>query len=234
MTQNRRERQHEATREEIKDAARKQMREEGTAAVSLRALGRALGMTAPALYRYYASRDDLVTALIVDAYHSQAAWLEAACNQAPPDDHAGRILHFMLAYREWALDHPTEYSLIYGTPIPGYHAPWDVTAPAAQRIMDIILDLLKGAWQTKALTLPAEYSRLPSPLRHKLAEMAASAGYAVPLPILNMALVSWGHIQGLISLELYGHLVLLGPQAGDVYRLEAAAWLKRFGLSVKK
>jgi AcrR family transcriptional regulator len=234
MTQTRRERLREATREEIKTAAHEQMKAEGAAALSLRAIGRALGMTAPALYRYYHSRDDLITALIIDAYHSQAATLEAACAALPPADHAGRLRAFILAYREWAISHPEDYKLIYGTPIPGYHAPWELTAPAAQRNMRLVLDLLKAAWQAGALTLPAEYIRLSPPLRQKLAEAAAQVGYDVPLPILYLAIVSWGYIQGLISLELFGHLVMLEPQAGEVYRLEAEAWLKRLGLSVKK
>ena len=234
MTQTRRERQHEATREEIKAVARQQMTAQGAAALSLRAIGRALGLTAPALYRYYPSRDDLITALIIDAYHSQSAWLEEACNALPPDDHARRLRAFIMAYREWSIAHPEDYKLIYGTPIPGYHAPWELTAPAAQRNMLIVLALLKAAWQAKALTLPAEYTRLSPPLRQKLAEAAAQMGYDVPLPILHVAIVSWAHIQGLISLELFGHLVMLEPQAGEVYRLEAEAWLKRYGLGVKK
>ena len=234
MTQTRRERQHEATREEIKAVARQQMTAQGAAALSLRAIGRALGLTAPALYRYYPSRDDLITALIIDAYHSQSTWLEEACNALPPDDHAGRLRAFIMAYREWSIAHPEDYKLIYGTPIPGYHAPWELTAPAAQRNMLIVLALLKAAWQAKALTLPAEYTRLSPPLRQKLAEAAAQMGYDVPLPLLHVAIVSWAHIQGLISLELFGHLVMLEPQAGEVYRLEAEAWLKRYGLGVKK
>ena len=103
ITQTRRERLREATRDEIKAAARQQMKAEGSAAISLRAIARDLGMTAPALYRYYNSRDDLITALIVDAYTSQADWLERACALLPAGDHAGRLLMFVLAYREWSL-----------------------------------------------------------------------------------------------------------------------------------
>jgi AcrR family transcriptional regulator len=230
MTQTRRERLREATRDEIKAAARQQMKAEGSAAISLRAIARDLGMTAPALYRYYSSRDDLITALIVDAYTSQADWLERACALFPAGDHAGRLLMFVLAYREWSLAHPQDYALVYGTPIPGYHAPWEVTAPAAQRVMAIVLDLLRAAWQDKALTLPDQYAHVPAAFRQQLAEAAAVAGYTVPLPLLHLAMVTWGHLQGLISLEMFGHLVLLGSQAGEVYRLEAEALLKRVGL----
>jgi AcrR family transcriptional regulator len=232
MAQNRRERLHDATREEIKSAARQQMKAEGTAAISLRAIARQLGMTAPALYRYYASRDDLVTALVVDAYHSQADWLEAECEKRAADDHAGRLLTFTLAYREWSLAHPEDYALIYGTPIPGYHAPWEVTAPAAQRNMRYVLSLFKAAWQAGVLPLPAEYAHPPAGLHDRLADAARLPGYDVPIPLLCLAVITWGHVQGLISLELFGHLVFLGDQAGEVYKFEAEVLLKRLGVKL--
>ena len=89
--------------------ARQQMAEEGTAALSLRSIARRMGVTAPALYRYYADRDALITALITDAYNDLANTLEAARDAAPAGDYAQRIYDAALAYRRWALDHPTDY-----------------------------------------------------------------------------------------------------------------------------
>jgi AcrR family transcriptional regulator len=116
MPPTRRERLRAATTSEIKQIARQQMAQKGAAALSLRAIAREMGMTSPALYRYFASRDDLVTALIVDAYNSLADALEAARHGCPPTDHKQRLLEMGLAYRNWAISHAQDYTLIFGTP----------------------------------------------------------------------------------------------------------------------
>src|SRR5512141_2660275 len=103
-----------ATRQEILDTARAQIAATGAAALSLRAIARQMELTAPALYRYFPSRDALVTALIVDAYHSLADALEAARDAIPETDPVGRILNIGTAYREWALIKPQWYMLIFG------------------------------------------------------------------------------------------------------------------------
>src|SRR5215211_2916846 len=108
MPQTRRERLRDAAYAEIKSIARRQMAEQGAAALSLRAIAAAMGVTPPALYRYYKSRDELVTALIVDAYNDMADALEAAAAAHPAADYAGRFLAVALAYRAWAIAHPAD------------------------------------------------------------------------------------------------------------------------------
>src|SRR5579871_5392343 len=108
MIPTRRERQHDATTAEIKQVARRQMAEQGTAAISLRAIAREMGMTAPAIYRYFASRDDLITALILDAYNAQADAIEHAVDSLPEEDTRGRLRAGLYANRDWALKHPIE------------------------------------------------------------------------------------------------------------------------------
>src|SRR3954454_14022131 len=98
----RRERLQEATREEIKAVARKQMAERGAAALSLRAIAGEMGLTAPALYRYFGSRDDLITALIIDAFDALGATLAAMRAAQPPHDYAGQFVAMLAAYRTWA------------------------------------------------------------------------------------------------------------------------------------
>ena len=115
----RRERVRQATVEEIKAVARAQMAAEGTAGVTLRAIAREMGMTAPALYRYFGSRDDLVTALVTDAYDALADVMEAAVEAAGPGGHAERVRAAFGAFRTWGLERPTEFALIFGSPIPG-------------------------------------------------------------------------------------------------------------------
>src|SRR5579885_2276359 len=118
--------------DEIKTIARRRLAEEGTN-VSLRAIARDLGMVSSALYRYFPSRDDLLTALIVDAYNSLGEAAEKAdAGVADRKDIAGRWLAVARAVREWALHRPHEYALIYGTPVPGYAAPPDTVPPATR------------------------------------------------------------------------------------------------------
>src|SRR3954469_6706262 len=109
----------------IKATARRHLAEEGAAALSLRAVARDVGMVSSAVYRYFPSRDDLLTALIVDAYDAVGAALEQADAAHPRADHLGRWLAIAGALRVWALANPQEYALIYGSPIPGYQAPAD-------------------------------------------------------------------------------------------------------------
>lgn len=145
MAETRRERLRTATIIEIKEIARRHMAEKGAAALSLRAIAREMGMSSPALYRYFASRNDLVTALIVDAYNGFADALQAARDGRAQDDHAGQLSAVAYAYRDWALAAPQEYALIFGTPIPAYEAPPDMPSPAAARSMSVFLGVLDAA-----------------------------------------------------------------------------------------
>src|SRR5919206_353118 len=116
---------------EITEAARRQLAEVGAAALSLRAVARELGMASSALYRYFPSRDELLTRLIIDGYDALGEAAEQADDgSAPPAD---RWLAVCRAVRAWARAHPQEYALLYGSPVPGYRAPQD-TVPAAARV----------------------------------------------------------------------------------------------------
>jgi len=147
MAMSRRERRHEQTRQEIKQIARQQMAQQGTAAsLSLRGIAAEMGMSAPSLYNYYMNRDDLVTDLLVDSYTHQAETLEQARASCPAQETIACLLTTVLAYRQWAVEHPTEFALIAGNPIPGYVAPIEQTLPLARRSLKVLLDLLQHAW----------------------------------------------------------------------------------------
>lgn len=225
----RRERLRAATRAEIKAAALRRMAVEGAGALSLRAIARDMGLTAPALYRYYPSRDDLITALILDAYHAMADTLEAARDAWSTEDHRGRILASLLAYRDWAVAHPREFVLIAGTPIPGYHAPAE-TLPAARRSMRLFLGLIERAWHGGALVLPPEYAHPPAELAGRLARFVEETGHDLPPAALQLTLVTWAKLTGLVSLELFGHFGPILGDSADFYRFEAEAMLDRLGL----
>jgi AcrR family transcriptional regulator len=231
MTLTRRERLHTATREEIKMIARQHMAVESAAALSLRAIARDMGLSAPALYRYYESRDDLITALIVDAYNAMADAIEMALRKYPPHDHANRLYAAMLAYRAWALAYPADYVLILGNPIPGYKAPDDVTTPAARRTNAIFLQEMSSAWQQGQLTLPAEYTELLPQFQQQIIGDEQRYGTDLPHPILEIVLAAWCKLHGMISLELYQHLQPIIGDPGALYRFEALAFLHRMGLT---
>jgi len=122
----------ELTRE-ITDVARGQLATEGAGGLSLRAVAREMGMVSSAIYRYFPSRDDLLTALIVDGYNAIGAVAEQADAACPAGEYAGRWLAVCRAIRDWALAHPYEYALVYGSPVPGYQAPQQTIGPAARR-----------------------------------------------------------------------------------------------------
>lgn len=226
----RRERLRQATRNEILDTARRQMAESGSAALSLRAIAREMDLTAPALYRYFQNRDALVTALIVAAYHSLADALEAARDAQAAGDHAGRLLAAAVAYRDWALVHPEDFALIFGTPIPGYEAPRDLTVPVAGRSFQVFAAIIAEAMQAGVLVPPAEYARFPPAVHEALKAMQEQAAHAFPLEALYITTVGWTQMHGLIILELFGHTGPVVGDTGEFYRYEIRNMMKHLGL----
>ncbi|QWF78592.1 TetR/AcrR family transcriptional regulator [Amycolatopsis sp. CA-230715] len=180
-----RERYRTQLRAEIKEHAWEQIATAGASALSLKAIAKQLGMSGPALYRYYASRDDLITELIRDAYRSLADTLAAAAGDGLTG--VGRAL------RGWALADPHRYHLLYGTPVPGYHAPKDTTAITSE----LMGTLLAVCGPRTEHTPIAEFDeRLTG---HRLAEGPREA------VTLHRALSVWARLHGVLSLELAGH-----------------------------
>ncbi|HWE91743.1 MAG TPA: TetR/AcrR family transcriptional regulator [Pseudonocardiaceae bacterium] len=194
----------ELTRE-IKDEARRQLAVDGAGRLSLRAVARELGLVSSALYRYFPTRDDLLTALIIDAYDALGAAAEAADAARPRDDPRGRWRAVAAAVRDWALAHPHEYALIYGSPVPGYQAPQDTVAPAA-RVALAIVGVVRDAWSAGALE--ARPSPALSPvLAEQTAKLAELIAPDLPGEVLTRLLIVWTQVFGMLSFELFGQLV---------------------------
>ncbi|MFH9887339.1 TetR/AcrR family transcriptional regulator [Streptomyces luteogriseus] len=181
----------------IKDEARRQLAAEGAARLSLRAVARELGMVSSALYRYFPSRDDLLTALIIDAYDSLGECAEAAHGAAA--DPFERWISVCEAVRGWALDHPHEYALIYGTPVPGYTAP-DATVPAAARVGLLLIGIARDAHQDPQLARPP----LADELRPEAERMAADLAPDLPPAVVTALVAAWAQLYGLVGFELFG------------------------------
>lgn len=194
----------ELTRE-IKDEARRQLAASGADGLSLRAVARKLGMVSSALYRYFPSRDDLVTALIIDAYTSLGEAAEAGDAGVPRTDLTGRWRGTCRAVRTWALRHRHEYALIYGSPIPGYQAPRDTVAPAG-RVPLVLLGILHDAATAGTLTSVEEAPLTPG-LAEQAGTLAGRITMRLPEPVLVRGIMAWTQLFGMISFELFGQLV---------------------------
>lgn len=216
--------------EQIKAVARRQMGAHGTAGLSLRAIAREMGITAPAIYNYFPRLEDLITALIVDAFTALAEAMETAADAAAaPGPVAPQAWAMVHAYRRWALAHPVDFQLIYGNPIPGYTAPYEVVGPLAFRPFERLFALYGQAAATGELAVPPEYQAVPATIHDNVAMWKAHAGFELPDAVVCVLMTGWGRIHGLVMLELFGHLA--GPigDPGALYAYEMRAFMTRLG-----
>ncbi|MFE2586420.1 TetR/AcrR family transcriptional regulator [Streptomyces sp. NPDC059378] len=204
-TESPRDRYRAQVRAEIKEHAWKQIAGAGASALSLNAVAKQMGMTGPALYRYFGSRDELITELVTDAYRSLADTFRASAAEG-----AG-LAELAHALRDWALQDPQRYFLIYGTPVPGYHAPDDVTAIAAE-IMAVLLDACAA--------MTPEHTDVTAFDAHLEQHRQWDGGYPGPAPVLRRALTCWTRLHGVLSLELAGHFAGMGFDPGELFEAE--------------
>lgn len=185
---------------EIKEVARQRLAVDG-GDLSLRAVARDMGIVPSALYRYFPSRDALITALIIDGYEALGTAAADAEAAVPRDDLRGRWLAVCNAVRTWALAHPAEYGLLYGNPVPGYAAPQKTVALAARVVLLLVDILVDGAERLEPV--PAA---VPEPVRMDLRRLIDQQQRDLPEERLDRAFIGWIHLFGLISFECFGRL----------------------------
>lgn len=246
----RRERLRAEAIRDIKAAALGHLREHGAADLSLRAVARECGMSAPGLYRYYDGRDDLLTALIADSYNDLADHLLVAIG-APTgelsgsdrprpepthradahDDVADRTRAAFRTYREWARTHPNEFGLIYGDPIPGYAAPEEgVTVVANRRVGLTLGRLYIDAWRQGRLRVHSHFA--DAAITDALGPLSAVVGDEVPRGAAAAMLAAWSRLHGIVSLEVFGQFDwLFGDDAEPLFEAELAAHLSDLGIA---
>ena len=185
---------------EITALARAQLATVGAAGLSLRAVARELGMASSAVYRYFPSRDELLTRLIIDGYDSIGAAAESADDPtAPPSE---RWLAVCRAVRRWALERPYEYALLYGSPVPGYSAPRD-TVPAAVRVGAVLGGILGGA--ARAGLLPESDHRTTGLVSAEAVGLLGGDHPALDDVVRARGLLAWSSVFGAVSFEVFGH-----------------------------
>lgn len=200
----RRERVRDATTAEIKDTARGLLVREGPEALTLRAIAREMGMTAPALYRYFDSHEELVAALAQDVLDEITATLEAARDSVGLEDPLGRLMATCRAFRTWSLAHPREFQLTFASggdrPPPGHEeAGRDLSFGA------VFLGIFVELWAHQPFAVPAE-ADLPPHLVEQLRTFAACTGERLPLGALVAYLSGWVRLYGAVTIEVFGHL----------------------------
>jgi len=182
--------------------ARQQLERDGSASLSLRAIARDLGMASSAIYRYFASRDELLTSLIIDSYDRLGEAVEIADHGVRRrSDFLGRWRAMALALRAWAVANPAEYSLLFGTPVPGYAAPQDTIGPASRytiALMQLTVEM-EAAGHSASDKVPAALRRDYARFRDRFAVPASDE-------MMMKGMAAWASVMGAINLELFGHL----------------------------
>ncbi|MCS5494660.1 TetR/AcrR family transcriptional regulator [Curtobacterium flaccumfaciens] len=216
---------------DILAAARTRLTDEGPAALSLRAVARDVGMVSSAVYRYFPSRDDLLTALLITDYDELGAAVEAAGAAAGPAPGA-RWVAMCRAIRDWSIAHPGDFALLFGSPVPGYAAPRETVVPATRTtlaLVRVVADAVgsgapgasgaPGSSGSSVTSTPGEAGRPGSPTAPPAAPGAAgpavadgvatlrSFGITLPDEVLVRTLMAWTTVFGTISFELFGHFV---------------------------
>jgi AcrR family transcriptional regulator len=220
QTLSRRERQRAATVEEIKATALRLLVDRGPESVTLRAIAREMGMTAPGLYRYFPSYEELISALVADAYDRLAGVLSVARDAVPllasgePDVEA-QLVGICRAFRGWSAEHPREFGLMFATPVVGVlAADHDQYAAhlAGQRFGGVFTEVFFSYWGLRQFPVPAD-DALPPDLVSQLAryrsglqDLLGPAAAELPLGAIHVFLRCWVMLYGLIAMEVYHHL----------------------------
>lgn len=216
---------------EILASARAHLASHGAAGLSLRAVARDLGLVPSAVYRYFENRDVLLTALIVDAYDSLGAVAEAAAASVPRDRPRRRWVAVAEHVRQWALEHPHEYALLYGSPVPGYAAPVDTVVPGTR--VSLALMAVVGDAHSDGLVAPPDGTDDPplsATTRRDLERLAATVDGGFPGRLMFEVVVAWTQLFGLLSFELFGQTRGLVEHHEALFRDAATAMAAGIGL----
>ena len=204
-----RERARESTRAQARKIADRQLADGGIEALSLKAIAAELGLTGPAIYRYFANRNELLTELITGAYDDLAAALDTAAQAAAEGPGESEVLAVAGAFREWGRAQPHLFRLLYASPVPGYDANAGPLASAAQRSLDIFLRALSRATQGRPVRPPLDSS------------------LAAQLPgdpdVTYRGITGWSRLYGFVALEIEGAFSSMGIDAGALYQREMEA-----------
>ncbi|RIQ20158.1 TetR/AcrR family transcriptional regulator [Jiangella rhizosphaerae] len=230
----RRKRYRQQVRDEIKQVALGQIARDGAAALTLTGVAKEIGVSGPALYKYFAGRDDLLTELIVDSYSSLAEALRAAATASTGSPARERLHAVAGAYRDWAVAQPHRYLLLAGTPVPRYDAPAE-TVDKARAVLAPLLEILaEGSSWPRAESLRAELAAWIAEVPAVAEWVRDALGPAASTPpdvALAGVVTAWVRLHGVVSIEAVGLFSGMGLRPATVLALEMDALADAVGLA---
>jgi AcrR family transcriptional regulator len=225
QTPSRRDRLRAATTQEIIQTARRLLVEEGAEAVSLRAIAREMGMTAPALYRYYDSHETLLKYVIADIFTELNDDLVAAIDvaaKASGGDLTQQVIAACWAFRRWSLGHQREFGMLFGSPLPGVNIEHDeITSEGGGKFGNTFFALVLQLWHSRPFPVPSDSEIAPG-LRDQLVRYREGVGEladGLPLGLLLTFLRCWTRLYGIVSLEVFGHLGFALDDAAPMFEI---------------
>ncbi len=233
----RRERARADTVREIKQTARRVLVEQGSEGLALRAIAREMGMTAPALYRYFDSREDLVENVVVDLYDELSSAMEAARDAAEPATPAPQLLATSRAFRSWATTHHAEFGLLFGSAASNLVSGTDVHGPggspvhkAGRRFGGICAALMAQVYLARPFPVPDDEDLTP-PLREQLAAWRDKLPVPLPLGVTYVFVHCWIRLYGMVCMEIFGHLRFALDDAEPMFEAELRSLAEMLGVA---
>ncbi len=204
MSEGVRARRRDDVTRQVLETGRRHLADSGAAALSLRAVTRDLGMVSSAVYRYVASRDELLTLLVVDAYTELGDAVDARLAELPRAAWDTRVLAVCVTVRDWALREPSRYALLYGSPVPGYEAPGEQTTEPGTRVIRTLVALVADGVRSGDVVNGPTTVSLPRMLRTDLGRLRNELGMEMDQAVLGRAVLLWSVLFGAVSLEVFG------------------------------
>ncbi|MFD4369281.1 TetR/AcrR family transcriptional regulator [Rhodococcus sp. NPDC058521] len=195
-----RERAREQTLQDITRIGREHLEAVGAAALSLRAVARDLGVVSSAVYRYVKSRDELLTLLVVDGYNELGVEVDAAV--AKKSEPLEQFLALGRSVRAWAVREPARYGLLYGSPVPGYHAPGEQTTTPGTRVVTTLVEILDRAYRGGLLS--GDDTDVAPALGADLERIRTDLCLEMPAPLAARGLIVWSSLFGAVNFEVFG------------------------------
>ncbi|MBT4266443.1 MAG: TetR/AcrR family transcriptional regulator [Deltaproteobacteria bacterium] len=229
--QSRRERVRQSAIDEIKSIAWEIAKADGTENVTVNGIARRMGMTPPAFYSYFKSREKLIHALIVDAYRSFRQVLITARDSVPESDIAGRFYHLFMAYREWAVTNPNMFGLFAGRQVQGFDNREPEVMEEAEKVYGIFIEFYQDAWRRGVIKLPDLDLDMPAIYAAQMQRANEGRNLNLPLEIVSLLLSTATQVHGMISMELSGRFTELVGNPFQFYQFQILCILKKFGIT---